>query len=29
LTHKFPIKDYKKAFEVMQTGQCGKIVLEW
>ena len=29
LTHKFPIKDYKKAFEVMQTGQCGKIILEW
>ena len=29
LTHKFPIKDYKEAFEVMQTGQCGKIILEW
>ena len=29
LTHKFPIEDYKKAFQVMQTGQCGKIVLEW
>ena len=29
LTHKFPIKNYKEAFEVMQTGQCGKIILEW
>ncbi len=29
LTHRFPIDDYKNAFEIMKSGNCGKVVLEW
>lgn len=29
ITHRFDKDDYEKAFEVMMSGQCGKIVLNW
>lgn len=29
LTHKFDFKDYEKGFQVMNSGQCGKVVLDW
>ena len=29
LTHKFSIDDYQEAFKVIQSGKCGKVVLEW
>ena len=29
LTHRFPIDDYKNAFEIVESGNCGKVVLEW
>tara|TARA_B100001750_G_scaffold235880_1_gene238992 strand:- start:795 stop:1442 length:648 start_codon:yes stop_codon:yes gene_type:complete len=29
LTHEFPVDQYEKAFEIMETGQCGKVILEW
>jgi threonine 3-dehydrogenase len=29
LTHKFPVDDYQAAFEIMDSGQCGKVILEW
>ena len=29
LTHRFPAKDFEKAFETMRSGQSGKVVLEW
>jgi len=29
LTHQFPIKDYLEGFEIMKSGKCGKVVLEW
>jgi threonine 3-dehydrogenase len=29
ITHRFPYQDYKKAFEVAHSGQCGKVVLDW
>jgi len=29
LTHRFHIDDYQKGFDVMESGQCGKVVLEW
>ena len=29
LTHRFPIKDFQQAFEVMRTGASGKVVLDW
>ncbi|RME00874.1 MAG: L-threonine 3-dehydrogenase [Calditrichaeota bacterium] len=27
VTHKFPLEQYKQAFELMESGQCGKVVL--
>ena len=29
ITHKFPIDDYQKAFDVMASGESGKVVLDW
>ena len=29
LTHKLPIDKFEEAFNIMETGHCGKIVLEW
>ena len=29
LTHRFAVDDFEKAFEVMRTGQTGKVVLDW
>jgi threonine 3-dehydrogenase len=28
LTHRFPFDQFKKGFEVMQSGSCGKVILE-
>jgi len=29
LTHRFSIDHFEEAFNIMETGDCGKIVLEW
>jgi threonine 3-dehydrogenase len=29
LTHRFPVAEYAKGFEVMRSGACGKVVLDW
>ena len=29
ITHEFPVKDYKEAFELMCSGKSGKIILDW
>jgi threonine 3-dehydrogenase len=29
VTHRYPIAEFKQAFEVMRTGQSGKVVLDW
>ena len=29
ITHKFPIEDFDKAFNVIESGNCGKVILEW
>ncbi|WP_119342783.1 L-threonine 3-dehydrogenase [Facilibium subflavum] len=29
ITHHFDIDDYLKGFELMKTGQCGKVILNW
>lgn len=29
VTHEFAIDDYKEAFEVLHSGHCGKVVLNW
>ena len=29
ITHRFPVSQYKEAFEIMASGRSGKIVLDW
>jgi threonine 3-dehydrogenase len=29
ITHRFPYTDYKMAFELMKSGNSGKIILDW
>lgn len=29
ITHRFPLADYLQAFELMESGQSGKVILEW
>ena len=29
ITHRFPLADYQEAFELMESGQSGKIILSW
>jgi threonine 3-dehydrogenase len=29
ITHRFPYTDYREAFEVMRSGDSGKVILEW
>jgi len=29
ITHRFKADDYQKAFEIMEEGNCGKIILDW
>ena len=29
ITHHYSVDNYQQAFEVMQSGQCGKVILDW
>ena len=29
ITHRFPIDDYQEAFDLMESGQSGKVILDW
>ena len=29
ITHRFNADDYQDAFDVMLTGECGKVILDW
>ncbi|KTC78935.1 L-threonine 3-dehydrogenase [Legionella cherrii] len=29
ITHRFPVDDYQHAFQIMASGQSGKVILEW
>ena len=29
ITHRFSIDDFQKGFDIMESGQCGKVVLSW
>ena len=29
ITHRFDVADFQKGFDVMESGQCGKVILNW
>ncbi len=29
ITHRYPLEDYEEAFELMESGQSGKVILNW
>jgi threonine 3-dehydrogenase len=29
ITHRFPIDEFQKGFDVMEEGNCGKVILDW
>jgi threonine 3-dehydrogenase len=29
ITHRFKADDFQKAFDIMEEGNCGKIILNW
>jgi len=29
ITHRFPIEEFQKGFDVMEEGNCGKVILNW
>ena len=29
ITHRFHYTEFEKGFEVMKTGKCGKVILNW
>ena len=29
ITHRFGVEDFQSAFDVMLSGDCGKVVLNW
>jgi len=29
ITHRFPIAEFQRGFDVMRSGQSGKVVLDW
>jgi threonine 3-dehydrogenase len=29
ITHRFHYTEFEKGFEIMRSGQCGKVVLDW
>ncbi len=29
ITHRFPVADYQEAFQIMASGQSGKVILDW
>jgi threonine 3-dehydrogenase len=29
ITHRFAIDDYQRAFETMNSGRSGKVILDW
>ncbi|MCS5570908.1 MAG: zinc-binding dehydrogenase, partial [Pseudomonadales bacterium] len=29
LTHRFPVDEFQQAFDIMNSGQSGKIILDW
>jgi threonine 3-dehydrogenase len=29
ITHTFPFDQFQKGFDIMKSGQCGKVILNW
>jgi threonine 3-dehydrogenase len=29
ITHRMPVSDFQKGFDIMEEGNCGKVILNW
>jgi len=29
ITHRIPIDNFQEGFDILESGQCGKVILEW
>ena len=29
ITHRIPVKDFRDGFKIMESGKCGKVIIEW
>jgi len=29
ITHHFPVSEYQEGFDIMRSGQSGKVILDW
>ncbi|MFW6267537.1 MAG: L-threonine 3-dehydrogenase, partial [Marinilabiliaceae bacterium] len=29
ITHRLPVDDFQKGFDLMEKGNCGKIIMNW
>ena len=29
ITHRYPLSEFREGFEVMRSGQSGKVILDW
>ncbi len=29
ITHRFPVEEFEKGFQVMRKGKSGKVILDW
>ena len=29
ITHRFPVEQYEEAFDLVASGECGKVLLDW
>jgi len=29
ITHRFPAREFQKAFDLMESGKSGKVILDW
>jgi threonine 3-dehydrogenase len=29
ITHRLPVSDFQEGFEIMRSGQSGKVILDW
>ena len=29
ITHRIPVEDFEDGFKIMESGKCGKVIIEW